>query len=94
MHHLGRVEELLAAVDHVPLALEADVDHQRHQRVQDLRDAAAERGRRHVEDALALEPLGALADLVDQRAADDARVVGEVLVGDGDRLEHAYRIRA
>ena len=54
MHHLGRVEELLAAVDHLPLALEPDVDHQRHQRVQDLRHAAAERGGRHVQDPLAL----------------------------------------
>ena len=88
VHHLGRVEELLAPVDHLPLAVEPDVDHQRDQRVEDLRHAAAERGRRDVEDALALQPLGALADLVDQRAADDARVVGEVLVGDGDGLEH------
>ena len=94
MHHLGRVEELLAAVDHVPLAVQPDVDHQRHQRVQDLRDAAAERGRRDVQDPLALQPLGALADLVDQRPADDARVIGEVLVADGDGLEHGRGLAA
>ena len=44
VHELGRVEELLAAVDHLPLDVEADVAHQRHERVEDLRDAAAERG--------------------------------------------------
>ena len=82
MHDLGGVEELLPAVDHLPLAIEPDVDHQRDERVQDLGHAAAERGRRHVQDALSLEPLGALADLVDHRPADDAGVIGEVLVAD------------
>ena len=53
VHHLRRVEELLAAVDHVPLDVEADVLHQRDQRVEDLRDAAAEGGRGQVQDALA-----------------------------------------
>ena len=38
--------------------------------------------------------LGALADLVDQRAADDARVVGEVLMGDGDGLKHGQILAA
>ena len=45
VHQLRRVEELLAAVDHLPLGVEPDVAHQRDQRVEDLRDAAAERGR-------------------------------------------------
>ncbi len=89
VHQLGRVEELFAAVDHLPLAVQADVAHQRHERVQDLRDAAAERGRRDVHHALALQRLGQLADLGDQLAAADVRVVGERLVGDGDGLEHA-----
>ena len=92
VHHLGRVEELLAPVDHLPLDVEPDVDHQRHERVEDLRDAAAERGRRDVQDALALQRLGELADLVDQGAADDVRVVGEALVADGDGLEHGAAI--
>ena len=88
MHHLGCVEELLAAVDHVPLARQADVDHQRHERVQDLRHTAAEGRRGEMQDPLALQARRPLADLVHERAADDARVVGEVLVGDGDGLEH------
>ena len=89
VHQLGRVEELFAAVDHLPLAVQADVAHQRHERVEDLRDAAAERGRRDVHDALALQRLGQLADFRDQLAPADVRVVGERLVADGDGLEHA-----
>ncbi len=88
VHHLGGVEELLAPVDHLPLHLDPDVGHQRHERVEDLRDPAAERGGGEMDDAEPLQPLGPLADLVHQRPPDDARVVGEVLVGDGDRLEH------
>ena len=81
VHQLGRVEELLAPVDHLPLAVQAHVAHQRHERVEDLRDAAAERGRRDVHDPLALQRLGQLADFGDQLPAADVRVVGERLVG-------------
>ncbi len=80
VHQLGRVEELFAAVDHVPLAVQADVAHQRHERVEDLRDAAAEGGGRDVHHALALQRLGQLADFGDQLAPADVRVVGERLV--------------
>ena len=80
VHQLGRVEELLAPVDHLPLALEPDVAHQRHERVEDLRHPAAERGGRDVHDPRALQRLGQLADLLDQLAAADVRVVGERLV--------------
>ena len=45
-----------------------------------------------MQDPLALQAVGALADLVDQRAADDAGVVGEVLLGDGDGLEHSATV--
>ena len=89
MHQLGRVEELFAAVDHLPLAVQADVAHQRHERVEDLRDAAAEGGGGDVHHALALQRLGQLADFGDQLAPADVRVVGERLVRDGDGLEHA-----
>ena len=82
VEELGRVEELLLAEDHVPVGVEADVAHQRHDRVEDLRDAAAEGGRADVEDALSLERLGELADPLDQRLADDVRVVGEGLLAD------------
>ncbi len=54
VHELGRVEELLAPVDHLPLALQPDVAHQRHERVQDLRYPAAERGGGDVHDPAAL----------------------------------------
>jgi hypothetical protein len=43
VHELRRVEELLAPVDDVPLAVEADVLHERDERVEDLRHPAAER---------------------------------------------------
>ena len=52
VEELGRVEELLLAEDHVPVGVEADVAHQRHDRVEDLGDAAAEGGGADVEDAL------------------------------------------
>ena len=91
VHQLGRVEELLAAVDHLPLDLEPDVAHQRDERVEDLRDAAAERGRGEVHDAPALQRLGELAHLLDERPADDVRVVGEALGCEGDGLEHRRR---
>ena len=54
VEELGRVEELLLAEDHVPVGVDADVAHQRHDRVEDLRDAAAESGGADVQDALAL----------------------------------------
>ena len=66
VHELRRVEELLAPVDDLPLALEPDVLHERDERVEDLGDAAAERGRRDVHDARALQRLGELADLLDR----------------------------
>ena len=88
VEELGRVEELLLAEDHVPVGVEADVAHQRHDRVEDLRDAAAEGGRADVEDALALERLRQLADPLDQLLAGDVRVVGEGLLAECDFLKH------
>ena len=61
LDELGRVEELLAPVDHLPLDLEPDVAHERHERVEDLRHAAAESGRGQVHDAPPLQRLGELA---------------------------------
>ncbi len=88
VHDLRGVEELLAPVDHLPLDLEPDVAHQRHERVEDLRDAAAERRGAQVDDAPALQRLGQLADLLHERAADDVGVVGEGLRGQRYWLEH------
>ncbi len=89
VHQLGRVEELLAAVDDLPLDVEPHVLHERHEGVEDLAHAAAERGGRDVHDARPRQGLGELADLLDEVAPDDVRVVREGLRSDGDRLEHA-----
>ena len=69
--------------------VEADVPHQRHERVQDLRHATAERGGAHVENPLAGQRRGALADLLDEPAADQVCVVGERLGAEGNVLKHA-----
>ena len=53
MDRLRDVEELVLAVDDPPLGVEAGVAHERHERVEDLGDAAAERGGGEMEDALA-----------------------------------------
>jgi len=84
---LRHVEELVLAVDHLPLGLEPRVAHERDERVEDLGDAAAEGRGREVQDALALERLGERLDLIHDAAARDRRVVGEGLVPDVDRLE-------
>ena len=94
VHDLRGVEELLAPVDHLPLDFEPDVAHQRHQRVEDLRHAAAERRRAQVDDASALERLRQLTDLLDERAPDEVRVVGEALAGQRDGLQHAANLPA
>jgi hypothetical protein len=88
VHELRGVEELLAPVDDLPLDLEADVAHQRDQRVEDLRHPAAEGGGAELDNALALQRLGELSDLLDQRAADDVGVVGQALMGQRDGLKH------
>ena len=89
VEELGRVEELFFAEDHVPVRVEPDVAHQRHDRVEDLRDAAAEGGGADVQDALSLQRLGQLADLLGQLFAGDVGVVGEGLLAEGDFLKHA-----
>ncbi len=88
VHQLGRVEELLAAVDHLPLAVQPHVAHQRHERVEDLRDPAAESRRGDVHHAPPLQRLRQLPDLVDQAPPADVRVVGKLLVAYGYGLEH------
>ena len=88
VEELGRVVELFLAEDHLPVGVEAGVAHQRHDRVEDLRDAAAERGRADVQDAVALERLRERPDLLAQLLAGDVRVVGQRLVAEGDFLKH------
>ena len=86
---LGRVVELLAAEHHLPLGLDSHVVHQRDQRVEDLRDAATERGGGQVEHAKALEALRELANLLYERPSDQVGVVGEALVAYRNRRQHA-----
>ena len=88
VQQLGRVEELLPAEDHVPVGVDAGVAHQRHDRVEDLRDAPAEGGGADVEHALPLQRLGQLADALGQLLAGDVPVVGERLLAEGDFLKH------
>ena len=75
VHELRDVEELLAPEDDVPVRLEPRVAHQGNERVEDLGDAPAHRGRRQVEHPLPPEGLGELLDLLDQRAADEVPVI-------------------
>src|SRR5687767_10924378 len=92
VHQLGRVEELLAAEDDLPVRVDADVAHQRNERVEDLRHAAAEGGRGEVEHLQPAQLLRHLADLLDQRPAREMRVVSKRLVPDPDRLKHGFRL--
>ena len=62
--------------------------HERDERVVDLRDTAAERRGREVDDALALERLRKPADLVHQTTSRNRGVVGKRLVSGVDELEH------
>jgi len=70
VHQLGRVEELLAAVDDLPLDVEPDVLHERHEGVEDLADAAARNAVAETcTTAGAPQGLGELADLLDEGRA-------------------------
>src|SRR5829696_8740268 len=86
---LGRVVELLASEQHLPVGGDPDVVHERDQRVEDLGDAAAERGCGQVEHAQALEILGELADLLNQWSSGQVGVVREALVAYGYRRQHS-----
>jgi hypothetical protein len=85
---LGDVEERLRPEHDVPLGLDADVAHERHEGVQDLGDPAAEARRAHVQHTRPVEPLAQLHDLVVQLPADDAAVICERLVAGVYALQH------
>ena len=88
MHGLGDGEELVAAVDHLPVGVDADAAQQRDVGGEQLGDAAAVGGGVDVEDPGALQRLGQRPDAVDRLDADDARVVAEVLLEQRDAFEH------
>ena len=77
---LGDGEELVAAVDHLPLGLDPEVAEQRDVRREQLGDAAAVRGRVHVQHARAAQRRRQLADPVERSRLDGVLVVVEMLV--------------
>src|SRR5207253_3568166 len=89
VQRLGDVEEFLGALDDAPLDLEPNIGHQGYKRVIDLGDTTAERGRREVDHALALQRLGEPMNLADETARGDRAVVGKALVPDIDELEQS-----
>src|SRR3954471_7084997 len=89
VNRLRDVEEVLGSANDPPLDLEAGVLHQRHERVVDLCDTAAERGCREVHDPLPCERRGELAYLLHQPARGERRVIRERLVSDVDELQQA-----
>ena len=80
VHVLGDAEELVAAVDHLPLGLDAEVAQQRNVRREQLGDTAAVRGRVHVQHACAAQRRGQLPDPLERAGLDGVLVVVEVLV--------------
>ena len=90
VHGLGDGEELVAAVHHLPVGVDADAAQQRHVGGEQLGDAAAVRGGVDVQHARALQRLRQLADLVDDLGADHPRVVVDVLLEQGDAVEHGH----
>ena len=77
-------------VHHLPVGVDPDAAEQRHVGGEQLGDAAAVRRGVEVEDPRALQRLGQLADPVDDVDADHARVVVEVLLEQGDAIEHGH----
>jgi hypothetical protein len=70
--------EVLAALDHVPADVDAELARQRDEPREDLRDAAADGGRVHVLDVPAAEAIAEHAELVDRRLADERGIGVEV----------------
>src|SRR6185437_6545624 len=85
---LRDVPELVTALDDPPLRIEARADHERDERVVDLRHASAECRGRKMDDALALERLGKPADLVHETTSRNRGVVGKRLMSGVDELQH------
>ena len=89
MDLLRHGEELVAAVHHLPLGVDADAAEQRHMGGEQLGDAAAVRGCVDVEDPLAGEWPAELADAFERFGPDDVQVVVELLFQQRDAFEHA-----
>ena len=88
VHRLRDVEELIAALHHLPVGGETNIVHERHQRAENLGDAAAEGGCIDVENAGASEAVRQPEDFFCSFLADDRAVRLERLWGRRDRTEH------
>ena len=84
---LRDIEELFGTPDHPPFDLEPDVRHQRHKRVIDLGDTAAECRGREMHDAFSTQRLSQPVDVVDEAARHNRSVIGEALVSGVDELK-------
>ena len=71
---LGHRVELVASPDDVPARVDAQLEQQRHEPVQDLRDAATHGGRVDVLHPPPPEPLPEETELLDRRPPDEGRV--------------------
>ncbi len=76
---LGDGEEIGIALQEVPLRLQSDAAHQRHQRVEQFRHPASVGRAVDVRHPRALQPLREVQDLVDDLVAGDAAVALDVL---------------
>src|SRR5262249_18035175 len=88
VNRLRGPEDLAGARDDPPLGVQAGVSHQRDERVENLRHAAAEGRRREVQDTLALDLSREPPYLLHQAARRDRPVIEQGLVADVDELEH------
>ena len=85
---LGHREELVAAVDDLPLGLDPEAAQERDVGGEQLGDAAAVRGGVDVEDPGTPEGLGERTDALDRLDAGDLFVVSQLLLQQRDALEH------
>ena len=86
---LGDVKEGLRPEHDVPLGLEAHIPHQRHERVQDLRDPSAEARRADMQNPPPPQALPEGHYLIVEFPAHDAAVIGERLVAGVYTLLHS-----
>ena len=89
MHELRDAEELVAAVDHLPVGFDAEVAQQRDVGSQQLRHAAPVRRRVDVQHPGASQRRCELANAVERLRLDRIAVVVEVLV----EQRHAFEQR-
>ena len=88
VHGLRDREELVTAVDDLPLGFDAQAAQERHVRREELGHASAVGGGVDVEDPRAAKRLGQLDDPLDRIGAGDVLVVRQLLFQQRDAFEH------